>query len=57
MKDDFETKLDDIKKIIEKLSDGNLNLTKSMQAYNEGMTKIKEASVLLEKAKLIIEEK
>ena len=51
MSENFETKLDHAKKILETLSDPEITLDKSVSAYKEGMEALKEASKMLEDAK------
>ncbi len=53
--DDFETKFNQAKEIIEKLN-GELSLSDSVDLYQEGIKTLKDASNLLEKAKLVFQE-
>ena len=55
MSENFETKLEQAKKILETLSDPEITLDKSVQAYKEGMEALKEASKMLEEAKATYE--
>lgn len=56
MSENFETKLEYAKKILETLSDPEITLDKSVNAYKEGMEALKEASKMLEDAKASYEE-
>ena len=51
-KEDFETKLDNAKLILERLMDPEIALDASIKAYEEGMKELKTAQELLEKAQL-----
>jgi exodeoxyribonuclease VII small subunit len=53
---DFETKIDDAKKLLDKLLDPQITLSNSVEVYKQGMQKIKEAQNLLDDAKLQFEE-
>jgi exodeoxyribonuclease VII small subunit len=53
---DFETKIDDAKKLLDKLLDPQITLANSVEVYKQGMQKIKEAQDLLDEAKLQFEE-
>lgn len=48
--DNFETKLDSAKVILDKLMNPEITLEDSMSAYKEGMKELNEAQKLLEKA-------
>jgi len=50
----FETKLDNSKKILEKLMDPEITLEESVKAYDEGMKELRDAQKLLEEAELKI---
>ena len=50
--EDFETKLDNAKIILEKLMDPEITLDASIKAYEEGMKELKRAQTMLEKAQL-----
>ena len=52
---DFESKVEAAKKIMEKLMDPELPLEKGVKLYREGMSLLKEAGEILEKAKIEIE--
>ena len=53
---DFEQKLEISKAILEKLMDPSITLEESMKLYKEGIKELKEASKMLENAKLEFEE-
>lgn len=52
----FEDRLKEIDKILELFNDKNITLKESLEAYKKGVTLLKEASKILENAKLQIEE-
>jgi len=52
---DFESKLEAAQKIMERLMDPDIPLEEGVKLYKEGMTLLKEAGEILEKAKLEIE--
>jgi exodeoxyribonuclease VII small subunit len=54
--DSFEKKVTFAKQTLEKLSNPEVTLADGMKYYKEGMSELKEASKLLEDAKLIYEE-
>ncbi|WP_456057836.1 exodeoxyribonuclease VII small subunit [Campylobacter hominis] len=54
--ENFETKLNKIDVLLEKLDDENLTLKQSVEFYKNGVKLIKEARDLLEKAKLEVTE-
>jgi len=54
--DDFEKKIERSKEILEKLMDPSITLENSMKLYKEGVKELKEASKMLEMAKLEFEE-
>lgn len=54
--EEFEDKLKKAKEFLELLNDPNITLNKSMDAYKKGVKTLKEASKMLENAKLIYEE-
>ena len=54
-KSSFEEKLEQSKKIIEKLMDSEVTLEESIKLYKEGLEAIKEAQKMLEEAKLKVE--
>jgi exodeoxyribonuclease VII small subunit len=51
----FEQKIQKAKEIIEKLSDSSLPLDKGMEYFKNGIKELKEASKLLENAKIEFE--
>ena len=53
---DFEKKVEISKKILEKLMDPSITLEESMKLYKDGIKELKEASKMLEHAKLEFEE-
>ncbi len=55
-KKDFEAKLNDTKKILEKLNESDISLADSMKLYKQGQKTLKEASKMLEEAKLVLQE-
>ncbi len=48
----FEKKIEKSKEILDKLSDPEISLEDGMKLYKEGIKELKEASNMLEKAKL-----
>jgi len=54
-KSSFEEKLEQSKKIIEKLMDSEITLEEAIKLYKEGLEAIKEAQKMLEEAKLKVE--
>lgn len=52
MSQNFETKLEDAKKILDQLMNPEITLEHSVKAYKEGMQKLSEAQKMLEDAKL-----
>lgn len=52
----FEKKIAHAKEILEKLMDPEITLSESVALYKEGMKELKEATKLLEEAKLQFEE-
>jgi len=53
---DFEKKIELSKEILDKLMDPSITLEESMKLYKEGVKELKEASKMLETAKLEFEE-
>jgi exodeoxyribonuclease VII small subunit len=53
---DFEKKIEKSKEILDKLMDPEITLEDSMKLYKEGIKELKEASKMLENAKLEFEE-
>lgn len=52
----FESKIEEAQKLLEKLIDPEITLSKSVEVYKEGMKEIEEAQKLLDEAKLEFEE-
>ena len=52
---DFESKVEAAKKIMERLMDPEIPLEESVKLYKEGMALLKEAGKILEEAKLEVE--
>lgn len=48
----FEEKLENAKKVLEELSNPELSLAQSMEKYSNGIALLKEASKMIEDAKL-----
>ncbi len=55
MPNDFESKLEAAKKVMDRLMDPEIPLQESVKLYKEGMALLKEAGEMLEKAKLEVE--
>lgn len=55
-KEEFETKLDNAKKILETLMSPEITLQNSVKAYETGMKELQEAQKILEDATLKIQE-
>jgi exodeoxyribonuclease VII small subunit len=53
--DTFENKLDESKKILNKLMDPEITLEESLKLYESGLLQIKEAQKMIEEAKMKIE--
>lgn len=51
----FESRLENSKKILEKLMDPEITLEASVKAYDEGMKELRDAQKLLEEAQLKIQ--
>lgn len=56
MESDFETKLENSKKILESLMNPEITLEESVKAYESGMKELQEAQKILENAQLKIQE-
>lgn len=56
MAQDFEQKLKEAKSVLEKLNSPDITLEASVDAYKKGVKTLKEATKMLEDAKLSIEE-
>jgi exodeoxyribonuclease VII small subunit len=54
MTETYETKIEQLKKIIEKIEDGNTSLDESMRLYEQGAALIKQCETLLADAELKI---
>ena len=54
MKENYETKIEELRKIIEKIEDGNTGLDDSMKLYEQGAVLVKQCEVLLTEAELKI---
>ena len=52
---DFESKVEAARKIMDRLMDPEIPLQESVKLYKEGMALLKEAGEILEKAKLEVE--
>ncbi len=52
---DFESKIKSAKEILDKLTDPQITLAKSMELYKDGINELNEAQKLLENAKLEFE--
>ena len=55
-KNDFETKLENSKKILETLMNPQITLEESVKAYESGMKELAEAQKILEEAQIKIQE-
>ena len=53
---DFEKKLEEAKKLLEKLNDPEITLHKAMEYYKKGIKLLEEASKMIEDAKLQFKE-
>ena len=51
---DFESSLNDLELIVEKLEDDNINLEDSVKSFEEGISLVKECQKQLEEAELKI---
>ena len=51
----FEQKIEEAKKIIDRLMDPEITLEESIKLYEQGIKRIKEAQVMIEEAKLKVE--
>jgi exodeoxyribonuclease VII small subunit len=52
MTETYEKKIEDLKRIIEKIEDGNTSLDESMRLYEQGAALIKQCETLLAEAEL-----
>jgi len=53
---DFEKKLEEAKKLLEKLNNPEISLYEAMQYYKKGIKLLEEASKMIEEAKLEFEQ-
>ena len=53
---DFEKKLEEAKKLLEKLNDPEITLYEAMEYYKKGIKLLEEASKMIEEAKLEFEQ-
>jgi exodeoxyribonuclease VII small subunit len=53
---DFEKKLKEAKKLLEKLNDPEITLYEAMKTYKEGIKLLEEAAKMIEEAKLEFQE-
>jgi len=53
-REDFETKIDSAKKILETLMNPEITLNESVKAYEKGMSELQKAQKMLEDATLKI---
>jgi len=54
MKETYETKIEQLRKIIEKIEDGNTGLDDSIKLYEQGAVLVKQCEVMLAEAELKI---
>ena len=54
MKETYETKIEHLRQIIEKIDDGNTGLDESMKLYEQGAVLVKQCEILLNEAELKI---
>jgi exodeoxyribonuclease VII small subunit len=54
MTETYETKIEQLKKIIEKIEDGNTSLDESMKLYEQGALIVKQCETLLAEAEIKI---
>ena len=54
MKETYETKIEQLRKIIEKIEDGNTGLDESIKMYEQGAALVKQCEILLTEAELKI---
>ncbi|PIF04190.1 MAG: exodeoxyribonuclease VII small subunit [Arcobacter sp.] len=55
-KESFETKIEEAQKLLEKLLDPEITLSKSVEVYKNGIKELEDAQKLLEEAKLEFKE-
>ena len=54
MDETYETKVEQLKKIIEKIEDGNTHLDESIQLYEQGAALVKQCEEILNEAEVKI---
>jgi exodeoxyribonuclease VII small subunit len=54
MDETYETKVERLKKIIEKIEDGNTNLDESIRLYEQGAALVKQCEEILNEAEVKI---
>ena len=54
MKETYETKLEQLRQIIEKIEDGNTGLDDSIKLYEQGAVLVKQCETMLNEAELKI---
>ena len=54
MTESYEVKVEQLKRIIEKIEDGNTSLDESMRLYEQGAALVKQCETLLAEAELKI---
>jgi exodeoxyribonuclease VII small subunit len=54
MKETYETKTEQLKRIIEKIEDGNTGLDESMKLYEQGAVLVKQCETMLAEAEMKI---
>ena len=54
MNETYETKVEQLKKIIEKIEDGNTRLDESIRLYEQGATLVKQCETILNDAEVKI---
>ena len=54
MTETYEKKIEELKRIIEKIEDGNTSLDESMRLYEQGAALVKQCEILLAEAELKI---
>jgi exodeoxyribonuclease VII small subunit len=54
VKESYETKTEQLRKIIEKIEDGNTGLDESMRLYEQGAVLVKQCETMLAEAELKI---
>jgi len=54
MKENYETKIEQLRQIIEKIEDGNTGLDESMKLYEQGAVIVKQCEMMLTDAEIKI---